>query len=285
MATVKEYMGGCLALGATVGLPPAITGIGMITATAIDYERYEVCDTVTATITGNVVPNFATPNLSVNTAGLTITNDTIINFVVDWGFKLESSPTVSLDLIAYSIPEGQYELRVFAQTQSGNRLLIASNNYTWDGTTVTGLATQTANRSYIVSVAQVLSNWEDASFVNITNVDGSAYTPVGLITRTCPEVVDEFMSSGGGVGGSSAGKGTWRSERITSATVKTFNVNTLWNLALFVKGGGITVNDGTSTTAFSVGDRFEWGKDFLNQNTITITTFAGTDLEIVYILK
>lgn len=194
MATVKEYMGGCLALGATVGLPPAITGIGMITATAIDYERYVICDVVTASITGTIAYNLSATTINL-TPTLTFTNDTLITYFVDFGngfVDVGNSP--NYDFVNEA--EGRYEIRVYVKLASGNQILVNAKEVIWDGVALTGVpATQAVNRTYQVKVGSAVATWNDGTFTAVTDLVGGAYTLVGSASIDCPQIIQEILQS------------------------------------------------------------------------------------------
>jgi len=208
MAQVFEYIDNCT-VGNPIPIPAEITDLTMPcicvdsgSSNKVDYERYTICDVVQASISGDIDYNLLGTQVSF-TPNLTVTGDTVLTYIVDFGngfMDIGNSP--NYDYVTEA--SGRYEIRFYAKLASGNVVLLSAREVTWDGTTLTGVPVNVVvSRGYGVKVATALANWEDGSYVGITDLVGNPYTLVGDASSDCPPILDEIINSDEKMGGAS----------------------------------------------------------------------------------
>jgi hypothetical protein len=156
-------------------------------------EAYDVCDVVTATITGDITYTITGADVALSTlTGLTFTNDTVKYFWTDFGngfSDVGSNPSVTY------VNDGHYEIKTYAVMTSGNKVLLAAKelDVVSGVITVVGSNPQAVAQSYPVSVGTAMQEYSGTTPVGSpTNPDGSAYTVQGTLAWNCPAIIDDL---------------------------------------------------------------------------------------------
>ena len=177
----------------TVVDPADMTLVGNCPVT----ETREVCDVVSATITGNITYTITGAEVALsNLTTLTFTNDTVRYFWTDFGNGFSDvGPTPSVTYVN----DGHYEIKTYAVMASGNKiLLVAKELDVVSGViTVVGSNPQAVAQSYPVSVGTAMQEYSGTTPVGSpTNPDGSAYTVQGALAWNCPAIIDDLEDNG-----------------------------------------------------------------------------------------
>jgi hypothetical protein len=168
------------------------------------YSAQRVYDVSSATITGNITTTIVGSVLTINTTSLSVTNDTLVGYLVDYGNGYTDiiAPTASsvTDFVNQPNATGsaRYEVKIYAITQSGNVLLLTGIEYTWNGTTLTQVTANpiSVNRSYQVERGEAIQRYCDNAPVGTPfNANGTAYTVLGAIGLNQPIIRDERFSA------------------------------------------------------------------------------------------
>lgn len=154
-----------------------------------------LCDVVTATYGGNLTGSFVGSVYTVNTNTITVTNDTVLNYIVDWGNGYTDIGT----LFTYdftSQPSGKYEVKIYAISNNNNIIFINSIDFTWNGVTFTPITTfpLVINRTYLRTVGKAFQNYTGNTPTGSPYLsNGSVYTPIGTLSVNCPEKVNDYL--------------------------------------------------------------------------------------------
>lgn len=160
------------------------------------YNHTEIlCDVVNASFTGSINGTIAGTTYTLNATGVVLTNDTIINYFVDWGNGL-----TDLGLIfTYNFnnqPSSKYEIKLYALTSNGQIIFLSAVEINWDGTTLTNITTFPViiNRAYQRIAGRALQNYI-GNVINGTpyNANGTAYSSIGTLSLTCPEFRNDYL--------------------------------------------------------------------------------------------
>lgn len=177
----------------TVVDPADMTLVGNCPVT----ETREVCDVVSATITGNIPYTLTTNDVAIAyTPSVVLTGDTALFYWTDFGDgynDVGNAPSHTYEA------DGHYEIKSYIITASGNKILVAAKEIVITAGVVT-IATanpQTVNRVYKVSVGTAMQEYSGTIPVGSpTNPDGSAYTVQGALAWNCPAIIDDLEDNG-----------------------------------------------------------------------------------------
>ncbi|HNG96895.1 MAG TPA: hypothetical protein PLW93_01335 [Candidatus Absconditabacterales bacterium] len=152
-----------------------------------------VSDVLTAVFSGTVVFNYTAPtNVAISYASVTLSNDTVVAYRTDFGDGYNDvgpSPSHSYNA------DGEYEIKGYAITLSGNKLLLYAKEVTIASGVITysGTNPHTVARTYKVLVAKAFQDYCGATLVGTPyNADGSAYVLVGDFEVATPIIIDEL---------------------------------------------------------------------------------------------
>jgi hypothetical protein len=167
--------------------------VGAVPCAPKGMTLLQVCDVVTATITGDITYTITGTDVALSPlTGLVTSDDTFRYFWTDFGNGFSDvGPAPSA---AYT-NDGHYEIKTYAVMASGNKILIATKELDVVSGVVTlvGANPQPVNASYKVSVGSALQEYESTTPVGVpVNADGSAYTVAGIIELDCPDIIDDL---------------------------------------------------------------------------------------------
>ena len=157
-----------------------------------ELQLLPVCDTLTATLTGNINYTLTPYNVALDLSPVVLANDTLSFFWTDFGDGYNDvgpSPDHTYEA------DGHYEIKSYAVTASGNKILLVAKEITILAgvVTVNGANPHVVNRSYSISVGSAMQEYSGATPVGTpVNPDGSAYTVQGTLAWSCPVVIDEL---------------------------------------------------------------------------------------------
>ena len=165
-----------------------------------NFHTERVYDVATATISGNITYSVAGSVGTINHSALAVTNDTILGYYIDWGNGftdiINPGGTTTSDFVDQ--PSEKYEAKVYVILNSTNIILLTGIEFTWNGAVLapTIVSPRVINRSYQVKIAEVLQKYCDSNTVGPPfNANGSAYTVVGAISLTPPNIYDERLDA------------------------------------------------------------------------------------------
>lgn len=201
-----------------------------------------VCDVLTAVIGGTVPYTFATPyNVAIDYSTVTLTNDTVLFYWTDFGTGYSDvGPAPDHTYEA----DGHYEIKSYAVTASGNKILVAAKevDVVAGVVTVNGANPHVPSRTYQVSVGSAMQEYSGTTPVGTPiNPDGSAYTVQGTLAWSCPVVIDELEDNA-----------EWNPENVADLVECVVGSANLVTEALDVNLGAIkeVVSPGSTLTTF-----------------------------------
>jgi len=153
-----------------------------------------VYDVVTAVFGGAATFTYTAPqNVAIAYAGITLANDTLVQYWTDYGDGYNDvGPSPDH---AYN-SDGAYEIKGYAITASGNKVLLFAKEITILNGVVTysGVqGSQAVSRTYTRLVASAFQDYCGSLPVGSAyNADGTAYTLVGDFIVSSPPVIDDL---------------------------------------------------------------------------------------------
>ena len=171
--------------------------VDSITATYLMNQENKhtevISDVLTAVFWWTVAFTYTAPtNIAISYAATTIANDTIVSYRTDFGDGYNDvwpSPSHSYNA------DGEYEIKWYAITLSGNKLLLYAKEVTiaWGSITYSGTNPHVVARTYKVLVAKAFQDYCGATLVGTPyDADGSAYTLAGDFEVATPIIIDEL---------------------------------------------------------------------------------------------
>lgn len=201
-----------------------------------------VCDVLTAVVGGTIPYTFAIPyNAAIDYSTVTLTNDTVLFYWTDFGTGYSDvGPAPDHTYEA----DGHYEIKSYAVTASGNKILVAAKevDVVAGVVTVTGPNPHVPSRTYQVSVGSAMQEYSGTTPVGTPiNPDGSAYTVQGTLAWSCPVVIDELEDNA-----------EWNPENVADLVECVVGSANLVTEALDVNLGAIkeVVSPGSTLTTF-----------------------------------
>ncbi len=186
------------------------------------FHTEVLCDVVNATFSGTLNPTIAGTTYSINTGTITLTNDLLINYLVDWGNGFTDIGLVlSYDFV--NQPPSKYEPKLYGITDTGQIIFITAIEINWNGTTLTNITSFpiTINRQYRRISGRAFQNFNGSTPIGTPYTNGGTYSPVGTLTPTCPEFRNDYLGIAdvtNNITGGSAGLLPLSSHTVSSGT-------------------------------------------------------------------
>ncbi|TXG79541.1 MAG: hypothetical protein E6R13_09750 [Spirochaetes bacterium] len=172
--------------------------VNSLTATYLLNQKHKhtevVYDVLTATFGGTATFSYTAPfNVKVSYAGVTLANDTMLQCWTDFGDGYNDVGQVPEH--AYN-SDGAYEIKGYAVTVSGNKILLFAKEVSILNGVITYsgvVGSQAVSRTYVRLVASAFQDYCDGILVGTAyNPDKTPYTLVGDFIASAPIIIDEL---------------------------------------------------------------------------------------------
>ena len=175
--------------------PLSVDNVSAVYLLNQQHKHTEVIyDVLTAVFGGTATFNYTAPfNVAVSYVGVTLANDTMLQYWTDFG---DGYSDVGANPDHSYLNDGAYEIKGYAVTTSGNKVLLFAKEVTISGGVITysGVqGSQAVNRTYTRLVASAFQDYCDGILVGTAyNPDKTPYVLVGDFVASAPIVIDEL---------------------------------------------------------------------------------------------
>lgn len=161
---------------------------------SLNNHTETLCDVVTATFGGTLNGTIAGTVYTLNAGAVTLANDTLINYFVDWGNGITDIGLIfTYDFV--NQPSSKYEPKLYGITTSGQIIFISAIEINWNGTTLSNITTfpVSISRTYQRVIGKAFQNYIGSVPNGLPYTSLGTYTPTGTLTPNCPEFRNDFL--------------------------------------------------------------------------------------------